>query len=192
MSRPLGELRPATDSSVADWLFGSLHPFERFDVGIVIPPGYEAYTCLLHAERSYDDQVRGGPRLDDVRVVAGLLETATSTPDECSFCVWNGWGWLGEKFSGSAPIVGDETRQYHLFSGPVEAVVDSSPRTLGYYQAPSLWWPDDRAWIVASEIDHWWTYVGGATSLVDRVVEVWRFGAKRVTPDDPLDWNALE
>src|SRR5262249_14090550 len=143
------------------------------------------------------------------------LRSATSTPDRCWFCVWNGWGWLHvsdgaiaglageppgwrdllveiEQMTASAPLVGDQHREYHLLSGPIDAVVDSSPRALGYYQAPSLWWPDDRAWIVASGIDHWWTYMGGTTSVIEHVVDAWRFNSKRVTPDDPLDWNELD
>lgn len=214
MSGPLGDLWPAGDGSVADWVFSSLHPFQRFDVGLVIPPGFEAYGCLLQSERSYDDHVRGNPRLQEIRTLAELLRSATLTPERCWFCFWNGWGWLHvsdgsiaqlggerpawrdllvevERFAASAPLVGDRHRQYHLFSGPIDAVADSSLPTVGY-QAPSLWWPDDRAWIVASEIDHWWTYIGGAKAVVDRVIEAWPFDGKRVTPDEPLDWNEIE
>jgi hypothetical protein len=214
MSGPLGDLQPAEDGSAAGWVFSSLHAFDDFDVGLVIPPGFEAYCCLLHSERAYDDGVLGRPHLEDIRTLAEQLRSATTTPDRCWFCVWIGWGWLNvsagsiaplggerlgwrdpytevEQFAASAPRVGDQAREYHLFSGPIDAVVDSSlPGDL--YQAPSLWWPDDRAWIVASEIDHWWTYVGGTTAVIDRVIDGWRFDARHVTPDDPLDWNELE
>jgi hypothetical protein len=37
-------------------------------------------------------------------------------------------------------------------------------------QSPSLWWPDDRAWCVASEIDFCSTYVGGSPALIERVL----------------------
>jgi hypothetical protein len=213
MSGPLGALRPAGSGSVADWVFGSLHAFDEFDVGMVIPPGFDAYACLLHSEQSDDDQVRGNPSLEGIRSLANVLRGATSTPDSCWFCIWNGWGWLHvstgtiapvgperpgwrdplvevEQFAASAPLVGDQYRQYHLFSGPIDAVVDSSLRAMPY-QAPSLWWPDDHAWVVASEIDHSWTYVGGSVSLVERVLDRWRFNGRRVRPEDPLDWNAL-
>jgi hypothetical protein len=211
---PLGDLQPADDGSVASWVFSSLHSYDEFDAGLVIPPGFDAYACLLHSEQSDDDQVRGNPSLEDIRSLAGVLRGATSTPDLCWFCIWNGWGWLHisagsiaslggerpgwrdpyvevEQFAASAPLVGDQSRQYHLFTGPIDAVLDSSlPRDP--YQAPSLWWPDDRAWVVASDVDHWWTYVGGTTRVIEGVVDAWRFDAKRVTPDDPLDWNEVE
>jgi hypothetical protein len=214
MSGPLGDLRPADDGSVADWVFDSLHPFDAFDVGSVIPSGFDAYGCLLHSARSDDDQVHGSPALEDVRTLAGVLSKATSRPDRCWFCIWSGWGWLHvsagsivalggerpgwrdplvdvEQLASSSALVGNQFREYHLFSGPVGAVVDSSlPRHP--YQAPSIWWPDDRSWIVASEIDLSWTYVAGAAPLIEQVIGGWRFDGKRVKPDDPHYWNEIQ
>lgn len=36
--------------------------------------------------------------------------------------------------------------------------------------AANLWWPEDRSWCVATEIDFGWTYVGGSQALIDAVV----------------------
>jgi hypothetical protein len=33
-----------------------------------------------------------------------------------------------------------------------------------------LWWPADRAWCVASEIDLPWTYIGGSRGLIDAIL----------------------
>ena len=38
-------------------------------------------------------------------------------------------------------------------------------------QSPNLWWPADRAWIVASEIDHTWTYIGGTAALIRSILD---------------------
>ncbi len=55
-----------------------------------------------------------------------------------------------------------------LFRGPVEA---ASRFTFdGVYQSPNLWWPDDRAWCVATEIDVACTYVGGSAACIDAVL----------------------
>jgi hypothetical protein len=32
-----------------------------------------------------------------------------------------------------------------------------------------LWWPADRAWFVATELDLDWTFVAGGTQLVERL-----------------------
>jgi hypothetical protein len=39
-----------------------------------------------------------------------------------------------------------------------------------FEQSPTLWWPDDRAWCVASEVDFHSTYVGGSRQLIDRLL----------------------
>ncbi|NLU69342.1 hypothetical protein [Streptomyces sp. HNM0574] len=39
-----------------------------------------------------------------------------------------------------------------------------------FWQSPNLWWPEDRAWSVATDIDFTWTYVGGTRACVDAVL----------------------
>jgi hypothetical protein len=66
------------------------------------------------------------------------------------------------------PLLGRSGRSYHLFGGTVE---DASRFTFeGWFQSPTLWWPDDRSWFVHTEIDGMSTYMGGPRSLVDRLV----------------------
>ena len=53
-------------------------------------------------------------------------------------------------------------RDYLLAEGPLE----DAERTLhGADQGPNIWWPDDRRWIVVSEIDYAWSYVAGTDAL---------------------------
>jgi hypothetical protein len=55
------------------------------------------------------------------------------------------------------------SREYLLFRG--------RPRDAeGWEHGPNLWWPDDHAWCVASEIDLPYTYVGGPPELVDAIL----------------------
>jgi len=47
----------------------------------------------------------------------------------------------------------------------------------GHWDGPNPWWPDDRAWFVASEIDLVSMYVGGSAAAIaellhDRLLEV--------------------
>jgi hypothetical protein len=48
------------------------------------------------------------------------------------------------------------------------------------------WWPDDRAWCVATEIDLGWTYVGGSAALISDVVANPRLEAQPASPHDML------
>ena len=60
-------------------------------------------------------------------------------------------------------------REYFLLRGPLESaatfVFDD-----GHFQSPNLWWPDDRRWVLATEIDDWTTYVGGSRACVDELL----------------------
>jgi hypothetical protein len=96
-----------------------------------------------------------------------LLRTETTTPDKCWFCIWDGFG--GMDFRGVSERVRHPGRHYVLYAGPMELAV-ASLDSFGDTPSPNLWWPDDRAWIVASEIDYAWTYVGGSSGLIETLL----------------------
>jgi hypothetical protein len=50
---------------------------------------------------------------------------------------------------------------------------------------PNLWWPNDRAWFVATEIDLVSTYVGGSADLVRAIVASPEIEAFEVAADGP-------
>jgi hypothetical protein len=55
-------------------------------------------------------------------------------------------------------------RDYLLYPAPVT-------EALGWEDGPNLWWPEDHAWCVASEIDHPYTYVGGSNELIHAILQ---------------------
>jgi hypothetical protein len=120
-----------------------------------------------------------------------VLRPHTRTPDRCWFCLWDGNGsfwsqshapllppgatrdetdqyWATARAQdgilGSTPRVKTHARRYFLFRGPLDAACTFEPS--GWYTSPNLWWPDDRAWIVVTEIDGFSTYVGGTRALL--------------------------
>ena len=60
----------------------------------------------------------------------------------------------------------------------------------GALDGPNLLWPADRAWVVASEIDLTWTYLGGSRAIVDAVVGDRRVTARRVELSEPIAGGA--
>lgn len=69
-------------------------------------------------------------------------------------------------------------RDMLLFDGPVAAVasigmpyvVSSLGDQRGFNRhSPQWWWPDDRAWFVATEIDDVWSYLAGPPALIEAV-----------------------
>jgi hypothetical protein len=97
-----------------------------------------------------------------------VLRPATTIPDHCWFCLWEGRGGLDDL--GVAERVRLPGRDYLFFAGPVELALEALTGLEAWDQSPNLWWPDDRAWCVATEVDYAWTYVGGTSRLIDRLL----------------------
>jgi len=91
-------------------------------------------------------------------VLASALARHTTTPGRCWFAAWEGFGGIRADVQ-SAPKFDLPHRSYHLLVGPVTAAAESTLNSVGT-QSSSLWWPDDRAWCVATEIDLDTTYIG--------------------------------
>lgn len=140
----------------------------------------------------------------DATVLTELLAAHTPDPGRCWFCVWDGYGWLHTR----PPAVADGTpdapavvhgqeppgarvqlpgRDYLLHTGAVRealALVDTEQQT------PNLWWPQDRSWCVATEIDDDYTYVAGSAALIGEVLADPRLEAQPVRLDDST-WSPL-
>lgn len=124
----------------------------------------------------------------DPDVLAALLDVLaehTSTPQACSFCLWEGWGGIvGEP---DQPRVHLPGRELVLFTGPLAAAARTGSRValdLFVPQSPNLFWPQDRAWCVATEVDLDSTLVAGSTALVEAVLASPALEAWPVGPDD--------
>lgn len=111
-----------------------------------------------------DQQLSWGslPLAERVALV-DLLREYTATPDACWFALWTGYADV--VFDG-VPLAHLPGREYGLFSGPLDSVVGASHLAFGGRSA-NIWWPEDRRWIVVSEIDFAWTYVGGPAHLAE-------------------------
>lgn len=137
---------------------------------------------------------QGNLTLNTLQELCTVLARHTSTPDECFFAVWEGWGqlrggharvWMTSEGRGvpAAPLLSPEEldvdrvrlpgRTYLLMSGPLTAV-----RDLACYdgpgdwvsQSPALIWPADESWCLATEIDFDSTLVGGSRLAIDQIL----------------------
>lgn len=147
--------------------------------------------------------------------LCSILDRHTGTPDDCYFAVWDGWGWqhpgsfavltstTDDGGSAAAPdpapsewqldLTGPRIllpgRDYLLFSGPLRGASH-----IGYWvtatwfepQSPSIFWPGDHAWCVATEIDDNSTLVGGSHDLIREVTEDLRLEAWPIAADAPF------
>lgn len=80
-------------------------------------------------------------------------------------------------------------RDYFLFEGPLDGTAEmgwTSPGGHFLPQSPNIFWPDDRAWCVATEIDLDSTYVGGSEALARALLAEPRLETWRVEPAAPI------
>lgn len=113
--------------------------------------------------------------------IVALIGRHTATPERCWFAPWVGWAALEDDVR-RAPTFALPNREYHLLHGPLEAVLDVELPACRYRQLPSLWWPDDRAWCLATEIDLNTTYVGCSRGCAEALVASSRLEAATIAP----------
>ena len=190
--------RPVRWNEIAGWSGVPLRPDSQFH-SIALPPRPPAGPPPWNGQ----GPERGSLDLADAETLIELLRPHTGTPGRCLFCMWDGWGWdtaMYVTLPGEPPIplpdpVPPEVRygprvrlpgrDYLLYTGPVDAALAfaGSPG-----QTPNLWWPADRAWCVASEIDLCWSYVGGPAGLIEELVADPRLEALPAVTEQPHSW----
>jgi hypothetical protein len=179
-------------SEVAEWSGRVIHPEVQFHALVPAPSEIEFGT------EPFVFPPRNGVLPEaQVRALTGMLSRFTTTADRCWFCLWDGYGDLGAGTSVQAFYTGswagrwarwrashlrlsirnpkprrvsmkrvtpNPQRSYFLFSGSLDEAA-------GWQDGPALWWPDNRAWCVASEIDLPYTYVAGPKELIAEILE---------------------
>ena len=158
---------------------GNWEPLRWFTVaswnGKVVHPQMEFYRIA-----NLDPYLRGHPpwwsppsygslSQEECEALVSVLKGFTSTPERCCFCLWEGWGFLGDRlFKRAAKLKSPGDRRHLVFSGPLEGIRSFYERT--FSQSPNIWWPEDRAWCVATEIDSVDTYVGGSKACIEQII----------------------
>jgi hypothetical protein len=145
-------------SEVAAWSGKVIHPEVQFHALVPALPQNEIGT-----EPFVFPPRNGVLPESQVRALVDLMSRHTSTRDKCWFCLWEGYGRFELKQT-AARVAPNPQRSYLLFTGPIA-------KAAGWQDGPNIWWPDDRAWCVASEIDFPYTHVGGSEGLVAEILE---------------------
>jgi hypothetical protein len=120
--------------------------------------------------------------------LADVLTLFTDTPSECRFAVWDGYGDAPYP-RGGVPLIQMPSRPMALLCGPLSAA-GSSFSSGRWPESASLWWPSDRTWCVATDIDLMSTYVGGSTECIEAVLADPSLEAFAVTVDQTVHWKS--
>jgi hypothetical protein len=106
--------------------------------------------------------------MEQRRILVEHLRRATTTPDVCWFAMWEGFGGIDD--GGVRERVELPHRNYLLYRGTIDRALESPMDPFPFDQSANLWWPGDRAWFVATEIDFDSTFVGGDDRLIAALV----------------------
>ena len=83
-------LRPLSDLSAADWFVDDPAPASlRLNVG---PSGFSAYVRVLHSPTGDGERYEGHLEDDLLAALVDVLGRHTTTPDDCFFGLWDGYG----------------------------------------------------------------------------------------------------
>ena len=147
--------------------------------------------------------------------LAAVLAMHTTSPECSYFALWDGVDTLGLMFSFSEgtpeevqrrkrKAVEEEVtawrelvqsgaaftlpnREMRLLRGPLAAIEEFYAF---YRHPPSLWWPEDRAWCVGTDVDLMSTYVGGSSASISAVLADDGLKSLPVSVDQSVTWDA--
>ncbi len=214
-------LTACSDLSAADWITDSdLSSWQLVTLG---PSGFAAYARLRFLpDPAYEGQSENDVVISDdaplesaqLAAVLEVLSRHTRTPDECYFCVWDGWGpgiegvYIGEsmllEYSDDGDVTpGFEPTRAQPGLAPASPSSESdlpkvvvpnrayflfrgAPSDLGDLPDPAAFiWPADRSWCVAHDVDPHWAGIGADTAAIDELVSVPRLDVVRTDPGAP-------
>ena len=123
---------------------------------------------------------------EECLALGDVLARFTRRPGTVWYCLWDGYGWPELPAYGEGPPrVHLEHEECLLFTGPLTACANF--RSGPWFQSPTLWWPDDRAWCVATPIDGFSTYIGGGVACLEALFREPRLEVLPIGAEDPLD-----
>ncbi len=196
-------LAPCADVSPASWLTASAtDPWQLIRFG---PAGFAGYARLRfipdprtagQSENDVDVDANVEPEAALVRRALDVLARHTATPDDCFFCLWEGWGSAfhgrgGLRIADIGPKVPIPYRECFLFRGPLTDFGDwaaadllpGMPRT--DMPNPAFIWPADRSWCVADDVDPHWAGIGASSAAIDELVRAAGLDITRADPTEP-------
>lgn len=169
-------------SEVASWAERSVHPEMQWEA--ISRP-----AAIRSAPQPWSQEPISGYCGPDLRgPLIEVLREETGSPSRCWVCIWEGWGGIGDAFP-EVPRIVLPDRNHLLFGTSLDVLMEGVLLGPGaQYAGPSLWWPEDRAWCVATEVDFRWTYVGGSATCIGRLLNDARLEALPTEPEHRGDY----
>jgi hypothetical protein len=192
-------LHPSAEVTAADWLGPRLRRFGSAVAGVV-PDRFPAYVRILHPARGPDGRpVRwaevaawSGRTMHRLAQFHAIRRPGGLSADRPP--VLERRGPTGREPAHRVPPAFPlPSRDYLLFAGSLAAAPVlgwTDPYGSFFPQSPNLFWPQDHAWCVATEIDLFCTLVAGSEALAQVLVGDPRLEVWRVQPADPIAFDS--
>ncbi|WP_407317094.1 hypothetical protein UQW22_11340 [Isoptericola halotolerans] len=182
-------LQRCTDLSAADWIIRSSTPtWQLLTFG---PDVFEASARLrLIPDPTAPGQHEGDVDDEPVHVesegewgarVLRVLTRWTTTPHRVYFAVWLGDGMSDDVPPGQMLDLPDRP-ECALLAGDADDLEPGRSVLSGRGRPPAMVWPEDRAWVMACDVDPHWAGIGASTGAVGALV---RTPGIDVVPTDP-------
>jgi hypothetical protein len=187
-------LKFCSDMSAADWIVQAQIPWKQ--LVYFGPPDFPAYARL----RFIPDPTKPGQEEADANVAEddpsdikqtrqafAYLRRFTATPENCYFCVWEGYSGLDVPPSVlRRPMVTIPHRQYFLLHGSLSDL-GSRHETLGPVGSfpPAFAWPANQSWCFAHDVDPHWAGIGGEQALIDTLLNAPELDVVPAQPAEP-------
>ncbi|MGV9748236.1 hypothetical protein ACWDTG_25505 [Rhodococcus zopfii] len=176
-----------TELSATKWLVDQGLPW--YQLAGRGPSGYPRYARVrfipdprFSGQKSidFDFDSEIPPEKVQVGIALDILAHHTSTPDECYFCMWDGWS--STEVHDDVPKFRIPNRDYWLFRGTLADYADwnvSDPARWPYGDspAPAFIWPADHAWCVTNDVDDHYATIGATEKAIDQIVNDTRIDA---------------
>jgi hypothetical protein len=180
---------PDDETASASWYADSLlppwEPDHTVRVRGLIPDIYEAYVRIDHPE------LEGEMPLEIRWGLCEVLPAYTIAPDRIFHAAWDGTEPARHRVYASMPRLVAPSRTYIVFRGDMTGPFVEAPDDPSYSGSLiiNVWWPEDRAWCVMTEIDYSETYVGCSHACARALVADEQLQASTVTPLDRVDYG---
>lgn len=156
--------KPAEPADAGGWIASALTG-SWGTVGALIP---DQYSAVLRVSAPESDVVDWWDAYRNLfAAVTTIGEQYTSTPEQTLFAVWEGHGYDETTESlRRTPRLELPNRSYYLLSGHVTAATKITYPGWDGWRNPDLFWPQDRRWFVATDVDFWSLYIAADQDFI--------------------------
>jgi hypothetical protein len=175
-----GEVEPVIWGEVADSNGRIAHPLMEWDSIIDAESRRQGQPGLW-------DKSPGIGRLDGptAQALITVLTSFTATAQRCWCAIWEGHTLLDDVREHAGRMKAGWMTMF-LIADSITAA-DNRFRIL---LSPNLWWPQDRAWYVATDIDLMASYVGGSRQCVEAILASSELEAFEVSAEMSVQWDS--